>query len=97
MKKPGFQRILITTSIFVGMTGAFVMFQNFAPHDSFAGHDTRDLYMNSALTDALRDQKREERAKKLDPTVTEEKTAAEVTGDVARKPAGLDGENVRRK
>jgi hypothetical protein len=96
MKKLNLQRRWATFSIFVGMTGAFVMFQNFAPHDSFAGHDTSDLYMNSALTDALRDQKREERAKKIVPTATEEKTTAESSEEVARKPASLEGEDVQR-
>lgn len=40
--------------IFVITGMALIAFQNFTPHDPFKTHDVSDIYMNSALSTALK-------------------------------------------
>ncbi|MCC6137863.1 MAG: hypothetical protein IT287_04475 [Bdellovibrionaceae bacterium] len=44
--------VLFMISIVLGMT--VIAFQNFTPHDPFKTNDVSDLYMNSALSTALK-------------------------------------------
>ena len=59
--KRNVQKIWAMASILFGMGSALVAFQNFVPNDRFQGPDTSDIYMNTALTDALQQQEKERR------------------------------------
>lgn len=51
--------LVITTGVLL------TAFQNFTPHNPFAGQDTRDIYMSDALTQAVKNA--EENSKKRQP------------------------------
>ncbi len=87
MKKVNMQKAW-AVGIIVGFMGTAVLgFQNFVPHDPFRGHDTGDIYMNTALTDALKQAEKERRTKSLHPSQVQgdEKPEAKI-GTAERLP-----------
>jgi len=72
--KRNVQKIWALGSIVFGMGSALMAFQNFVPNDTVRGPDTSDIYMNTALTDALQQQEKERRQQvKLHPQPQEPK------------------------
>lgn len=78
MKKINMRKITMTGSMIAAIGCIAVAFQNFMPHEALTGHDTRDLFLSGALTEAVEEAEKENSANVVAFNVDTDKAEADL-------------------